>query len=124
VTDPTSGGRILIIDYGSQYTQLIARRVREARVYSEIHPPDVTVDWVRDWHPSGIILSGGPNSVYDADAPGADRELLDEAPVLGICYGMNLIAQMEGAKIAPAQQSPTPKVSSRVSTVASRRRSG
>jgi GMP synthase (glutamine-hydrolysing) len=104
VTDPTSGGRILIIDYGSQYTQLIARRVREARVYSEIHPPDVTVDWVRDWHPSGIILSGGPNSVYDADAPGADRELLDEAPVLGICYGMNLIAQMEGAKIAPAQQ--------------------
>jgi GMP synthase (glutamine-hydrolysing) len=56
--------RILIIDYGSQFTQLIARRVREARVYSEIHPPTRTVDWIRAWQPTGIILSGGPNSVY------------------------------------------------------------
>ena len=104
MTDPTSGGRILIIDYGSQFTQLIARRVREARVYSEIHPPGMKPEWVRDWHPSGIILSGGPSSVYDDGAPGVDRGLLDMVPVLGICYGMNLIAYMEGGKIAPAKQ--------------------
>ena len=65
--------RILIIDYGSQFTQLIARRVREARVYSEIHPPTRSVDWVREWKPTGIILSGGPNSVYWDAAPLADR---------------------------------------------------
>jgi GMP synthase (glutamine-hydrolysing) len=57
--------RILILDYGSQFTQLIARRVREARVYSEIHPPTVSLDFVRQWKPSGIILSGGPASIYD-----------------------------------------------------------
>jgi GMP synthase (glutamine-hydrolysing) len=104
VIDPTDTSRILIIDYGSQYTQLIARRVREARVYSEIHPPAVTLDWIRSWHPTGIILSGGPNSVYDEGAPGADRGILEVAPVLGICYGMNLIAQLEGGHIAPARQ--------------------
>src|SRR4029077_13396963 len=62
---------ILIIDFGSQYTQLIARRVREAHVYCEIHPPSRTVDWIRKWRPKGIILSGGPNSVYDDDVPTA-----------------------------------------------------
>ena len=61
--------RILILDYGSQYTQLIARRVREARVYCEIHPPTRSVEWVRQWKPAGIILSGGPNSVYGEGAP-------------------------------------------------------
>ncbi len=91
--------RILILDYGSQYTQLIARRVREARVYSEIHPPSRSIEWIRQWNPAGIILSGGPNSVYADNAPGADRELLDVAPVLGICYGMQLIAQLEGADV-------------------------
>src|SRR5215203_3215214 len=96
--------RILIIDYGSQYTQLIARRVREARVYSEIHPARRAqdLDWVRQWAPTGIILSGGPNSVYDDGAPTAPRELLDVAPVLGVCYGMNLIAHLSGARIEPA----------------------
>ena len=90
--------RILIIDYGSQFTQLIARRVREARVYSEIHPPTRTPEWVRQWKPTGIILSGGPNSVYGEDVPTADRELLEIAPVLGICYGMQLVAHLsEGA---------------------------
>lgn len=81
MTDPTAGSRILIIDYGSQFTQLIARRVREARVYSEIHPPRVSLDWIRAWNPTGIILSGGPNSVYDEGAPTAPIELLDVAPV-------------------------------------------
>ena len=95
--------RILIIDYGSQYTQLIARRVREARVYSEIHPPTRSLEWVRDWKPTGIILSGGPNSVYDAGAPGAPDGLLDVAPVLGVCYGMNLLAHLSGGRIQPAR---------------------
>jgi GMP synthase (glutamine-hydrolysing) len=94
--------RILIIDYGSQYTQLIARRVREARVYCEIHPPTRSLEWIREWAPAGIVLSGGPNSVYDEGAPTADPGVLDVAPVLGICYGMNLLAQMSGGRIAPA----------------------
>ena len=68
--------RILILDYGSQFTQLIARRIREERVYCEIHPPTVSVDWVREWAPKGIVLSGGPASVYDADVPTVEPELL------------------------------------------------
>ncbi|HEX9311096.1 MAG TPA: glutamine-hydrolyzing GMP synthase [Gemmatimonadaceae bacterium] len=91
--------RILIIDFGSQFTQLIARRVREARVYSEIHPPSRTVEWIRDWKPTGIILSGGPNSVYGDNVPLADPAILDIAPVLGICYGMQLIAHIEGGQV-------------------------
>jgi GMP synthase (glutamine-hydrolysing) len=94
--------RILILDFGSQFTQLIARRVREARVYSEIHPPTRSLEWVREWKPTGIILSGGPNSVYEEGAPLAPRELLDVAPVLGVCYGMQMIAHLEGAKVASA----------------------
>jgi GMP synthase (glutamine-hydrolysing) len=96
--------RILIIDYGSQYTQLIARRVREARVYSEIHPPTRSLEWIRDWKPTGIILSGGPSSVYDAGAPTAPAGIADVAPVLGVCYGMNLLAQMSGGTIEPAHR--------------------
>jgi GMP synthase (glutamine-hydrolysing) len=91
--------RILIIDFGSQFTQLIARRVREARVYSEIHPPSRTVEWIREWKPAGIILSGGPNSVYGDNVPLADPAIFDIAPVLGICYGMQLIAHIEGGKV-------------------------
>jgi GMP synthase (glutamine-hydrolysing) len=91
--------RILIVDFGSQFTQLIARRVREARVYSEIHPPSRTVDWIREWKPTGIILSGGPNSVYGDNVPLADPAIFDIAPVLGICYGMQLIAHIEGGQV-------------------------
>jgi len=91
--------RILIIDFGSQYTQLIARRVREARVYSEIHPPTRSLEWIRAWNPAGIILSGGPNSVYGDQAPTIDRAVFDIAPVLGICYGMQLIAHLEGGDV-------------------------
>ncbi len=96
--------RILILDYGSQFTQLIARRIREARVYSEIHPPTRSVEWIRDWKPTGIVLSGGPASVYGDDVPTADRALLDIAPVLGICYGMNLIAYIEGGAVVPGKR--------------------
>jgi GMP synthase (glutamine-hydrolysing) len=95
----TPGSRILIIDYGSQYTQLIARRVREARVYSEIHPPTRSVEWIRDWKPTGIILSGGPNSVYGENVPTADPALFDVAPTLGVCYGMQLIAHLLGSEV-------------------------
>ncbi len=91
--------RILILDYGSQFTQLIARRVREARVYSEIHPPTRTIDWIRDWAPTGIILSGGPSSVYEENVPSAEPALLDIAPLLGICYGMQLVAHLEGGAV-------------------------
>ncbi|MDB4882235.1 MAG: synthase, partial [Gemmatimonadetes bacterium] len=95
----TALSRILIIDYGSQYTQLIARRVREARVYSEIHPPTRSLEWIRDWNPTGIILSGGPNSVYAEHAPTADPAMFGVAPVLGVCYGMQLIAHLLGGKV-------------------------
>jgi GMP synthase (glutamine-hydrolysing) len=93
---------ILILDYGSQFTQLIARRVREAHVYSEIHPPDRSMEWIRAWKPKGIILSGGPSSVYDAGAPPATKELLELGiPVLGLCYGMQLIAHLAGGEVVP-----------------------
>ena len=59
--------RILILDYGSQYTQLIARRIREERVYCEIHPPTRSLEWIHEWHPAAVILSGGPSSVYDEE---------------------------------------------------------
>ena len=96
---------ILIIDFGSQYTQLIARRVREAHVYCEIHPPSRSVQWIRDWKPKGIILSGGPASVYDEDVPTADRSLLDaNIPVLGLCYGMQLLAHLAGGKVVRASR--------------------
>jgi GMP synthase (glutamine-hydrolysing) len=94
--------RILILDYGSQFTQLIARRIREARVYSEIHPPTRSIEWIREWKPTGIILSGGPNSVYGENVPSADPALLDVAPLLGICYGMQLIALLEGGGVSRA----------------------
>jgi GMP synthase (glutamine-hydrolysing) len=94
---------ILILDYGSQYTQLIARRVREARVYCEIHAPTVSADWIRERRPRGIILSGGPNSVYDDGAPQLDRAVVElGAPVLGVCYGMYLVALAGGGTVERA----------------------
>jgi GMP synthase (glutamine-hydrolysing) len=97
--------KILILDFGSQFTQLIARRIREVRVYCEIHPPTVSTDWIREWAPRGIILSGGPSSVYDADVPTVDAEILDLGiPILGICYGMQLLATMHDAKVLPGKR--------------------
>ncbi|MGE5699820.1 MAG: glutamine-hydrolyzing GMP synthase [Deltaproteobacteria bacterium] len=94
-------GKILILDFGSQYTMLIARRVRELKVYSEIHPYNVGLSFIRDFRPSGIILSGGPASVYDEGAPTVSAELFSLGiPVLGICYGMQVIANMLGGKVA------------------------
>jgi GMP synthase (glutamine-hydrolysing) len=93
---------MLIIDYGSQYTQLIARRVREAHVYCEIHPPSRDLAWIRAYRPIGIILSGGPNSVYDEGVPTAEPGLFALGiPVLGICYGMQLMAHLAGGEVKP-----------------------
>lgn len=95
--------KILILDFGSQYTQLIARRVREAHVYCELHPFDMDLEAIREYSPQGIILSGGPKSVYDDEAPAVEEALFDLGiPVLGICYGMQLLARHFGGKVVPA----------------------
>jgi GMP synthase (glutamine-hydrolysing) len=97
--------RILILDFGSQFTQLIARRIREERVYCEIHPPTVSLDWIREWAPRGVVLSGGPSSVYDEGVAKADPGIVELGiPVLGICYGMQLVAQMSGARVVPGRR--------------------
>ena len=94
--------KIIILDYGSQYTQLIARRIREQHVYSEIVPFDITAERAKAYAPKGIILSGGPNSVFEAGAPGIDRAIFDlGVPVLGVCYGMQLMSQELGGKVQP-----------------------
>jgi GMP synthase (glutamine-hydrolysing) len=92
--------KILILDFGSQYTQLIARRVREAHVYCELHPCDVDAEFIRAFAPSGIILSGGPNSVTEGDTPRAPQIVFElGVPVLGICYGMQTMAAQLGGVV-------------------------
>ena len=96
--------KIIILDFGSQTTQLIARRIREQKVYSEIHPYDIGLDRLREMNPSGIILSGGPASVYDHDAPISDPGLFElDVPVLGICYGAQLMMQQLGGMVETAE---------------------
>ncbi len=98
-------GRILILDYGSQYTQLIARRVRESRVYCEIHPFHMSLEAIREFRPKGIILSGSPASVYEKNAPGNAPELFRQGiPTLGICYGMQLMTHLLGGKVASSNK--------------------
>jgi GMP synthase (glutamine-hydrolysing) len=97
--------RILILDFGAQYTQLIARRVRELGVYCEIHPWDITDAEVRSFQPRGIILSGGPESVTSSQPPRAPASVFElSVPVLGICYGMQTMAQQLGGKVAGATE--------------------
>ena len=91
---------ILVLDFGSQYTQLIARRVRELGVYSEIKPYNSSLEEIKELSPKAIILSGGPSSVWDEDSPRIDGEILRLGiPILGICYGMQLIVQSLGGKV-------------------------
>ena len=95
--------KILILDFGSQYTQLIARRVREANVYCELHPWDVSDQFIRTFNPAGVILSGGPNSVYEDETPKAPDAVFELGiPVLGICYGMQTMAVQLGGKVENA----------------------
>jgi len=97
--------RVLILDFGSQYTQLIARRVRESHVYSEIHPFNMPLEAIQAFQPKGIILSGGPSSVYDPGAPISDRGILSlQVPILGICYGMQLMAQQLSGSVERADR--------------------
>src|SRR5512135_3071574 len=94
---------IAILDFGSQYTQLIARRVREANVYCEIFSWDAPVDQVLALAPKAFILSGGPNSVYDEGAPTLPGYVIDaHAPILGICYGQHLLTHALGGKVSPS----------------------
>jgi len=97
--------KILVLDFGSQYTQLIARRIRENRVYSEIYPFNAPLDKILSFRPRGIVLSGGPSSVYDSGAPLLDAQVFTLGiPILGICYGMQLMANTLGGKVAKAQR--------------------
>ncbi|MFH1939936.1 MAG: glutamine-hydrolyzing GMP synthase, partial [bacterium] len=96
---------IAILDFGSQYTQLIARRIREAKVYSEILPYSVNLERIRKEPPKGIILSGGPASVYEEQAPVCNKKIFELGiPILGICYGAQLIAQFSGGKVVKTSQ--------------------
>jgi len=92
--------KILILDFGSQYTQLIARRIRELNIYSEIHPYDLDIKTLKEFSPKAIILSGGPNSVYEDDTPKAPKEIFElNIPILGICYGMQTLINQFGGKV-------------------------
>lgn len=98
---------IVILDFGGQYTQLIARRVRENKVYSEVYPFDTDIDTLKALSPAGIILSGGPASVLDADAPTCDPAIFDLGiPILGICYGMQFMAKTLGGSV---EKTPNPE---------------
>ena len=95
--------KVVVLDFGSQFTQLIARRVRESRIYSEIVPFDTSIEEIQKLKPKALILSGGPSSVYDNEAPIASQEIIDmDIPILGICYGMQLLGYYFGAKIKAA----------------------
>lgn len=97
--------KIVILDFGSQTTQLIARRIREQKVYSEIHPFSTPLEKIKELKPSGIVLSGGPCSVYDTDAPHSDSELFDMGiPILGICYGAQLMMHQLGGRVENADK--------------------
>ena len=86
---------VLVLDFGGQYNQLIARRVRECNVYCEVHPYNLSVEKIKEMNPKGIIFTGGPNSVYGENSPLCDKEIFELGiPVLGICYGSQLMAHM------------------------------
>lgn len=94
---------VLIIDFGGQYNQLIARRVRECNVYCEVHPYNISLEKIKEMNPKGIIFTGGPNSVYDKNSPLCDKAIFELGiPILGICYGSQLMAHLLGGKVSTA----------------------
>ena len=96
---------IVVLDFGAQYSQLIARRIREQSVFSVVLPCTASVNEIRSYSPIGIVLSGGPSSVYDKDAPNTDRRVFDlGVPVLGICYGLQLMVHVLGGKVRAADK--------------------
>jgi GMP synthase (glutamine-hydrolysing) len=104
VEAPRGVDEVVVLDFGGQYSQLIARRVRECGVFSELLPHHVGIEEVRRRRPKGLILSGGPASVYAEGAPKLEKELLElGVPVLGICYGMQLIARELGGRVEGAE---------------------
>ncbi|NLL30894.1 MAG: glutamine-hydrolyzing GMP synthase, partial [Clostridiales bacterium] len=108
---------VLVIDFGGQYNQLIGRRVREAGVYCEVHPHTLSVDKIKEMNPKGIIFTGGPNSVYSEDSPLCDKSLLEAGiPILGICYGSQLMAHVLGGKVTTAPVSEYGKTSVEINT--------
>ncbi|ONI44119.1 glutamine-hydrolyzing GMP synthase [Candidatus Epulonipiscium fishelsonii] len=97
---------IIVLDFGGQYNQLIARRVRENNVYCEIHPNDIPLEKIKQLNPKGIILTGGPNSVYNEESPLCDKRIFElNVPILGICYGAQLMAYLLGGKVSTAPSS-------------------
>ena len=103
---------LVILDFGSQYSELIARRIRETEVYSEVLSYRTTAEQLRQLNPQGIILSGGPNSVYDERAPHCDPEIWNlGVPVLGVCYGMQLMVQQLGGQVERAERAEYGKAS-------------
>ena len=102
--DNMTQDKILILDFGSQVTQLIARRVREAHVYCELHSYDMPLEDIKVFAPKGIILSGGPNSVYESDYQADTGIFALSIPVLGICYGMQFMAHHLGGEVSPGDQ--------------------
>ena len=100
--------KVLVIDFGGQYSQLIARRVRECRVYSELIPYDTPLAEIKAAAPAGLIFSGGPRSVNEPDAPTVDPEIFSlGVPVLGICYGLQLMAKLKGGQVARTRPAPS-----------------
>src|SRR5256884_4834442 len=98
-------GGVVVLDFGGQYTQLIARRIREQQVFSAVLPCTSSIEEIRKLEPAGIILSGGPSSVYDAEAPNCDpKGLAQGIPVLGICYGMQWITHTLGGTVEKADR--------------------
>ena len=97
--------KILVLDFGGQYNQLIARRVRECNVYCEVHPYNMSLEKIKEFNPKGIIFTGGPNSVFGEDAPLVDKKLFEMGyPILGICYGCQTIAHLNGGKVSHADK--------------------
>ena len=108
---------VLVIDFGGQYNQLIARRVRECNVYCEVHPYNLSVEEIKAMNPKGIIFTGGPNSVYEKESPICDTEIFNiGVPILGICYGSQLMAHLLAGKVATAPTSEYGKTEVNVNT--------